>query len=581
MSPVFIYWSWAAYLVSSSLLLFLCIFWNYTEEPFCRFSNSSLSGSSNFLIVAAFALAAIVLSLSVTRSDLDDSFYVALAAFTSSHPQLPLIASDPMFGELGFPLLFESYRFSSFEMLSAAIAYTFSIPAMDVYYIYLLPVWAVAAVVAIFLLTKELIPDHWLMAGVVTLLLILLLGETHRSPANFSFVRIFQGKAVFLSVVVPTIFYVTARFFSERGATNHLFLLACCQLSSVGMTNFGMVLGPLAGFGAILSNLPLFFNGDRRKLLYSFAVLLIPLPYLVYVFFQSQNSPLMELAIETPYQVFVSVFGEHQQYLVGTLLVTGPLFAKNTLTRWRLAVPPLLLFAIYLNPWLSELISRYITSPPVYWRVVWSFPVIVFCAVSFCTIVINLFLMKEFVLFSSFIFFLILILGFFSLPYNTLRPSNIGTFRSLGGWKIPSGDLVVALKAIEFDKCSGRLLAPDEIAGVISRFENHPRLVSTRGQYLSLIRPYIGDVEFSRRYILYRFVTGETKQSPEKVIEALRYLDVSVVVSSFKTKSQYFSSLLKKEGYFFQELINGYSIWTRADSTGSMKDVHSLNCGDI
>jgi hypothetical protein len=125
----------------------------------------------DFQIVALFAITAVVLSYAVSRSDLDDSFYVAVAAFSSSSPEHALFATDPMLGEPVFPLIFQSYRFASFELLSGAVAYLLSIPAMDVYYIYLLPLWVVAAVAAIFLLTRELFPKHWLLAGVVALLL--------------------------------------------------------------------------------------------------------------------------------------------------------------------------------------------------------------------------------------------------------------------------------------------------------------------------------------------------------------------------------------------------------------------------
>ncbi|WP_369333622.1 DUF6077 domain-containing protein, partial [Pseudomonas viridiflava] len=83
---------------------------------------------------------------------------------------------------------------------------------MDFYYIYLLPVWVIASIAANFLLAKALMPRSWILVGVITVGLLLLLGEMHRSTANFSFVRIFQGKAVFLSFIVPAIFYLTARY---------------------------------------------------------------------------------------------------------------------------------------------------------------------------------------------------------------------------------------------------------------------------------------------------------------------------------------------------------------------------------
>jgi hypothetical protein len=331
--PVSLYWSWIAFWILAVFLLGLCLLLRDSRMQSESLVEVVNSRKSETIIIVLIAITAVVLSYAVSRSDLDDSFYVAVSAFSSSSPEHSLLATDPMLGETGFPLIFQSYRFASFELLSGAVAYLLSIPTMDVYYIYLLPLWVVAAVAAIFLLTRELIPKHWLLAGVVTFLLTLLLGEMHRSPANFSFVRIFQGKAVFLSVIVPTIFYLTARFFSKRGTNADLFLLACCQVVSIGLSNFGMLAGPIAGFGALVSNIPLALKGKVKKLYPAFAILLIPIPYLINVALQSKGSPIMKFENETAANVWNSVFGNHQQYLMGILLLAGPILAKDTITR--------------------------------------------------------------------------------------------------------------------------------------------------------------------------------------------------------------------------------------------------------
>lgn len=562
-SPLALYWSWMAFWMLSVLLLMICLFHLGSEHVLTIETVVSNSRNFDLLIFVLIALAAVGLSYAVSRSDLDDSFYVAVASFVSSNPSNIIISTDPMLGEPGFPLIFPSYRFASFELLLGAIAYLLSVPAMDVYYIYSLPVWAVAVVAANFLLAKELIPKHWVLAGTVAFLLTLLLGEMHRSPANFSFVRIFQGKAVFLSVIVPTIFYLTARFFSERGNKADLFLLACCQIASVGLTNFGMLMGPIVGFGALISNLPLSLKGDRRKIYYACSILLISFPYLINVALESSSSPILNFGSESGANVWTSVFGSHQQYLVGFLILTGPVLAKDTVTKWRMAVPPLLLFALYLNPWLAGFISKYVTTPPVYWRVVWSFPILLFAAVSFCMIVDCLFERKSPRLVPAVLSTVMIALIVYSLPFNTLRSENIGPLEGFATWKVSDTHLVVAQKTIAIDNHGGRLLAPDEIAGVISRFEVHPRLISTRGLYLDLMRPMVGDEEFMPRKLLYDFVTGNDIQQIEKVRSALRSLDVSVIVLKLDIETNSVLTLLVSEGFKQRESVDGYSIWAR------------------
>jgi len=563
--PVSLYWSWVVFWILAIVLLMVSLFLLEPGREARTLNVTTDRSKSPLLIIFLLVIAAVALSYAVSRSDLDDAFYVAVAAFSSSNPEHSLLATDPMLGEVGLPLIFPSYRFTSFELLSGAFAYLFSIPSMDVYYIYLLPVWVVVSIAATFLLTRELIPKKWILAGVIAFLLTLLLGEMHRSTANFSFVRLFQGKSVFLSVIVPSIFFLTARFFSKRGTNADLFLLACCQVVAIGLSNFGMLAGPVAGFGALISNIPLALKGDKNKLYFTLAVLFIPLPYLINVALQAKGSPIMDFGIETAENVWIAVFGVHQQYLVGILLIAGPVLAKDTITKWRLAVPPFILFAIYLNPWLSDFISKYVTTPPVYWRVVWSFPILVFAAVSFCMIATELFERKPYRLLVALLSAIVLGLTFYSFPFNTLRSENIGKIESFATWKIPSPDLIVAQKAIAMYQGDGMLLAPDAIAGVISRFEEHPRLVSTRGLYLDLLKPALGDEEYTKRRVLYDFVMGNIEGDGELVRITFRSMKPSLIVLNLNSESPLAVELLSAEGFNKREVINNYSYWVKQD----------------
>ena len=561
--PALLYWSWLAFWFLSVFILCACLLSDISRNSHEYLGHDRNCSIHETLIVGLFSIAAIILAYAVSRSDMDDAFYVAISAFSSSNPESSLLTADPMLGETNLPLLFPSYRFSSFELLSGALGYLLSVPTMDVYYIYQLPLWITASIAANFLLTKELIPKHWLMAGVIALFLILLLGETHRSPANFSFARIFQGKAVFLSVVVPSIYYLTARFFSIRGSNSDLFLLSCCQVASIGLSNFGMLAAPMAGFGAIMSNIPLALNGERRRLYAALAVLFIPLPYLIDTALQSIDSPVFNFGTESAENVWVSVFGHHQQYLIGILLLAGPVLAKDTITRWRLAVPPLLLLAIYLNPWLSDFISKNLTTPPVYWRVAWSFPILVFAAVSLCMIMTGALERLSPKFFSIPLFVMTLLLTIYSLPLNTIRPENLGRIEGFATWKIPRLDLLVAQKSIDLVTDGGRLLAPDEIAGVVSRFDRHPQLVSTRGLYLDLLRPSIGVDSYEKRRVLYDLVVGKSESSDQFVREAILALDVSVIVVSLSNETPHFIRILESNSYTRHEVSHGYVFWKR------------------
>ena len=563
--PVFIQASWMLFWFSVIVSFCLCLIPSKSGSSlsYLNESESQRNPMYSLLLILVVAVAAIALAYTVSRSDLDDAFYVAVASFTSSNPDSSLLLMDPMLGENNIPLIFPSYRFASFELLSGALAYLFSVPAMDVYYIYLLPVWVFFSILAIFLLTRELLPKDWLVAGVVTVAFILLFGEMPRSPANFSFFRLFQGKAVFLSVVVPAIFYLTARYFSFRGTSRDLFLLGCCQIAAVGLSNFGMLAAPVAGFSALVSNIPLVTISNRKVCYRAFAILFIPLPYLVDVALNSQGSSIMLFGNESAERVWNSVFGPHQQYLIAVLLVIGPLFVKDNLTRWRLAAPSFILFAFYLNPWLADFISKYITTPPVYWRVTWSFPILIFAAVSLCIFARKVYEKEISLLLGVPLIAIVFGLAVYSVPFNTLRQENIGNIEDIAAWKISRADLGVAKRAAEIDAKYGRLLAPDEIAGVISRFETHPPLVVTRALYLELLKPLIEQNNYKLRKVLYEFVTGKVEEPNNLVVFALQDMNVSRVVIKLQHESPYSISVLKAGDYKRIEEFQGYAIWVK------------------
>jgi len=559
--PAILYWSWNVFWIASVLILVLTLL---RHDDIHSAESSPFSQAVNRkgpIVIVLATLVLVVLSYAITRSDLDDAFYAAVAASASSSPAEALKRGDPMLGEIGLSLILPSYRFVSFELLSGAGGYLFSVPAINFYYVYFLPIWVAASVLAMFLLTSELIPKYWVIAGCIAIALTLLLGEMHRSPANFAFVRLFQGKAVFLSALVPAMFYLTARFTSDRGTTADLLLLGCCQISSVGLTHFGMLMGPIAGFSALVSNALVCRGENSKKFVYALAVLFVPLPYLLSIAAESAGSSIMELKPESAADVWLSVFGAHQQFLLGMLLLAGPALAKDSMTRWRLAIPPLILYAVLLNPFLSEYISKYVTTTPVYWRVVWSFPIMIFAAISLCLIIVRIRERGANRYVQAFVGAVVCSAVVYAVPFHTLTKENVEGMDRFAEWKISQDHLRVSEVAMELVRNEGRLLAPDEVAGVVSRFENHPRLVSTRGFYLPMMKSSFSPNEYEARTALHRFVIGKAIEDHSVVQDALRGLEVAVIVLNRNVESTGHLDMLKSTDFNLHSVVDGYSIW--------------------
>lgn len=514
-------------------------------------------------LIVFFTIAlSVLLTLYVSRSDLDDAFYASISASINANPSAPILATDYMFAEEGLPILFPSYKFTSFEVLSGALAYILGVPAVTVYYVYIPAVLAVFIVLVTFLLSKELMPRSWHWLGLVAIGLIFLLGETPRSPANFHFFRIFQGKAAFVSIVLPGIFYFSMRYFKPSGSRLDLFLLGCCQICAIGFSNYGMVAAPIATICAFAANTPLLFN-SYKKLLISLTVLLIPAPYLIYVLTQLKNTVLFSYPTEASYSVWITVFGQHQQYLFAFLLLIGPLVVQNRLLAFRLAIPTLILFGILLNPYLADFISQKIVRPEVYWRVIWSFPILIYCSVALVSLFDSVKNRRGRLYDLAACLCVILIIA--ATPFNTFRKDNASIEWQFAGLKIPKQKLEVARRAIDLNSRCCKVLAPTEISGIISRFENHPKLIMTRTAYLDVLAKHFGEQNYRHRHALQNFVSCGVDYKLESIAEGLKVMKVDTIVMQQSCVNDTIDQFIVNNGFLPVSYIYEYTIYFKGN----------------
>lgn len=516
-------------------------------------------------ILLVTVLVAAILTLWMSRSDADDAFYVGLAAFTNGHSSVALISQDPMHGEPNWPLIFPSYRFTSYELLMAVSAHALGIRAMDVAYRLLPPLAACFVVVSTFFLARELSPKRWLAIGLVTMLLGLILGECHRGAANFMFVRLFQGKAVYLSALLPLLYALVFRYARGKQSPRDILLLGCTEVAAIGISNFAMLAAPMAAGTAVFAVLVALPRSAYRRMLPLLWVLLIPIPYLVYVAIFS-NGTQVGGQTESAETVWRTVFGPQQQYLVALLLLIGPAFAKDTRERIWLCAPPFLLLAVFLNPFLAGFISRYVTTAPVYWRVTWCLPVLTYLAWSLCLIfdrAIGRFTIRHP---TAWMAPLLVLLLFASARFNVLRRANSVEWH-FAGWKVPLPELTVAQAVNRLTPANTSVAAPEAVSSIVALFEQHPRLVSVRDSYLDMLAPSIGPSGYRARKRILDFVSGRGQVDAKDLSGALAQLHTSVMVLSVDAASLASRrATLAENGFLLVESSGNWTIWLRRAS---------------
>ena len=202
--------------------------------------------------LGALVLVGCLVTLCSHRADHDDAFYIGIANWHALRPHLPILRFDLIHGVEGAPLASAAYAFHSLEMLFGAVTHATGIPAIVVAHLVVAPLAGGLLVFTQTSLARTLGLRRWLWIGCLLIAALLLLGEPHRFPSNFGFVRLYQGKAILLSVLLPWIAVCGLRF-AERPGVRSWARLALAQVAAVGLSSTAILLAPLTAGVAVLA----------------------------------------------------------------------------------------------------------------------------------------------------------------------------------------------------------------------------------------------------------------------------------------------------------------------------------------
>ncbi|NKZ05387.1 DUF6077 domain-containing protein [Actinomadura latina] len=194
---------------------------------------------------AGFATA----SLFIVNSDGDDAYFVSRSVATAATGEIPL--RDVIFtpGTAG-PIAGEP-PVSSIEVLAGAVARLFGIPGASFVWYLVLPLVSFLAVWATWRLARAWAPRNAALCFAVASVYLLWTGTSAASLGSFHLLRMWQGKAVLVSVLVPLLFVYLTRWAERRSRTDFA-LLAAAGIAAVGLTSSAAFVVPLvAGAAAV------------------------------------------------------------------------------------------------------------------------------------------------------------------------------------------------------------------------------------------------------------------------------------------------------------------------------------------
>jgi hypothetical protein len=584
-------WWWTVLLLGGAFAVFVL-----GEQPR---RETAARGRGLELGLWALALGCAAVALVSHRLDMDDAFYINLAVAAADAPRAALFSGDTLHGIDGLPLQLQVYRLHSYEIWNGALSLLSGIPAIVCFH------WISAAVAALLVplcfarLLRQLTPRHWLWTVAAVVWVLVAAGGAHRWYGNFAFVRMWQGKSIFLFVFLPLV-YAYALEFALRPTLRRWLLLAAAQIAALGCTSSAVWAAPAGALVAACAAL----RPTRRDLLRLALVGLASLYVLGVGWSLKQAMALDREAKEWSLKQAIAIEREagatlravemegaqarreairalrHQPGLQlewALNLVTGdsPLRAASLLAllaawaccgpglarRFAIAVP-LGVTLVVLNPYATLWLSQNLTGPS-YWRSLWALPVPLLMALI---LVAPLQLAPRWRHLGRGAALAALALFAVTLPGTSALSESNGVELGWPRLKVQPEAYRWARVLTERSERGSTVAAPVEISVWLGTFHDRVYPLLVRPMYLDRYREELGLDDLRHRILMTNFVAGESEHpdAARLFAQGLRRFDVRAVCLRDFAGAGRARAIMRAAGFELDLKSLEYEIWLRS-----------------
>jgi hypothetical protein len=325
-----------------------------------------VGGGSVLALLTAIGLA--IISLFTVNTDADDAYFVSRSVWIGVRGRIPL--KDVIFTDQGVGHIAGEVPVSSIEAWNGALAHLFGVSGASFTWYVFLPAATFGAVWALWRLTRLWAPRRLSACVAVAVVYLLWSGTSVSSLGSFHFLRMWQGKAAFVSLLVP-LCYAYLTVWAERRERRALVLAVAAGVCAVGLTSTAVFLMPLMVASVAV---PLLAARRVRAGLAACAAAGYPVAAGLGVALLARN------------QQVTGVFREADA-AYALVLLTGVMGAASGCALWvgpwltRRGTPALIVTGIaamttvLLIPGVLDLIRGLIPADAVLWRVPWIAPV--------------------------------------------------------------------------------------------------------------------------------------------------------------------------------------------------------------
>lgn len=527
-----------------------------------------------FLAVICFggAFLASFFNTGAAKISSDLFYYVPNAVYHLQNPDSPMDFAIHYIETGGEP--FSSYFGAtslSFEYVQAVISYFFEIPYLSTFFL-LSPVLLGCLIPAtlFYLVCQFVSPKPAIVGTVFAIAVILLLGETPRTPGTWSFPNIYSGKVFLMSIGIPLFAAATINFFRTSSPSDWK-LIFVVTTAMVGATTSSMVILPtlavvlVAAYAAVSDNHKIFIKNLLGYLLSSSYLIVYILATLTFFNIQSigANSPVNE--------DFPVTFWGHAGFLfeksgpatpialIGSTIV-ALLMTSGTTRKFILAWIAASI-VLFLNPIVAPFVIKYLTTPNIYWRLFYIYPFPLLLGVTgakFFEYTSRFSKPVRSGLISSMIF--VLFISHF-VPFTT----SVLYLRTEFGWPRYKMPPEVEKQAVALIAATppGPMLAPLPLGGVIAMLSSkYPQMrIFNEAERVWFGERGMGD-EMDRRICASDFLTGDEPDCFSAFQALLGYTNLrSVVITKSATLDPDVSNALNENGFTNHRTVDNLLVY--------------------
>lgn len=504
--------------------------------------------------ILLLGVVASIISISIRRVGRispDEYFYGANPVYFLQHPTAAMGFEDRTL--YGGNALFSSISFhtaGAYEYLLGAFASLLDVSFITMYYRLAAALAGFAVPLGLFLVIVYFSES---VSGAVigtffSTFFITMLGEASWTPGAYSFVRIFEGKIVFLFVGISLFVFFSLEQLKRNDfpAWIQLFML---NTAAVGLSSSSIMVLPILG-SVIFSAYWITFGDEIKSLkdfLTHFASYFSSFAYLVlfalFIAFTDtiEKSAQINATSSESFIGYLSGFVNPNFPITPFLVIISSLavlFLTKNKTRLYLVMWMVFAFLFALNPVTAQFLLKFFRG--VYFRLFYIFPFLFNLGIIFSSLFNasqRLSQAARSFLWSGTCFIFIIA--------SVLMPSSIFQGdRFVMGSTIEDEDLMMA-KAIVEVAPKGVMLAPYPLSGAINMIDSgYPQLISRNDNMVYLLNSQGRDAEFELRFEVSAFLSKEEQNTHAFMRLVKQYSEIrSIVISSGEVKS---NNLLQK-----------------------------------